>query len=167
MQKVMIVEDDRTIQDELALLLENEGYCPLVEEVAWSTVMLVFPLCFLALALTMTAATILTIQQLSESERYRRQFELLRKLGMERREMARILRKQFAIYYTMPAVPPVLIGVPFILHLASMPEPGVMEGINSPAAITGIVLGVFFLVYAVYIVMAFAGLKKNVLPQGL
>ncbi len=30
MQKVMIVEDDGAIRDELALLLENEGYCPLV-----------------------------------------------------------------------------------------------------------------------------------------
>lgn len=30
MQKVMIVEDDGTIRDELALLLANEGYCPAV-----------------------------------------------------------------------------------------------------------------------------------------
>ena len=37
------------------------------------TVLFVFPLFYLALALTMTAATILTIQQLSETERYRRQ----------------------------------------------------------------------------------------------
>ena len=39
--------------------------------------MLVFPLFYLALVLTMVAATILTIQQLSETGRYRRQFELL------------------------------------------------------------------------------------------
>ncbi len=134
------------------------------EEMAWSTAMLVFPLCFLALALTMTAATILTIQQLSESGHYRLQFELLRKLGMEHREMAKILRKQFTIYYAMPAVPPVLIGVPFILHLANAPEPGVMVGINSPAAITGMALGMFFLIYGIYIVLAYTSLKKNVLP---
>lgn len=138
-----------------------------IEEVAWSTVMLVFPLCFLALALAMTAAAILTIQQLSESGRYRRQFELLRRLGMERREMSAALRKQFTVYYAMPAVPPVLIGVPFILHLAKAPEPGVMVGINSPAAITGIALGMFFLIYGIYIVLAYTGLKKNVLPRGL
>lgn len=48
----------------------------------------------------MTAATILTIQQLSESDRYSRQFELLRKLGMGRREMSKALGWQFAIYYS-------------------------------------------------------------------
>ena len=50
-------------------------------ENAASYAMLVFPLYYLALVLTMVAATILTIQQLSEAGRYRRQFELLRKLA--------------------------------------------------------------------------------------
>ena len=118
-----------------------------------------------ALALTMTAATILTIQQLSESGHYRRQFELLRKLGMGRREMSKALGRQFAIYYAMPAVPPVLIGVPFILNLARAPEPGVMVGANSPAAIVITALMLFFLIYAVYILLAYTSLKRNVLPE--
>ena len=134
-------------------------------EEAVQTVLFVFPLFYLALALTMTAATILTIQQLSETERYRRQFQLLQKLGMDRREMARTLRNQFAIYYVLPAVPPVLIGTPFILHLASAPEPGVMVGMSSPLAIVAISLGLFFLIYAIYILLAYTSLRRNVLPQ--
>ncbi len=134
-------------------------------EEAAQTVLVVFPLFYLALALTMTAATILTIQQLSETERYKRQFQLLQKLGMDRREMARTLRNQFAIYYVLPAVPSVLIGVPFILHLASAPEPGVMVGMSSPLAIVTISLGIFFLIYAIYILLAYTSLKRNVLPK--
>ena len=134
-------------------------------EEAAQTVLVVFPLFYLALALTMTAATILTIQQLSETERYKRQFQLLQKLGMDRREMARTLRNQFAIYYVLPAVPPVLIGAPFILHLASAPEPGVMVGMSSPLAIVTISLGLFFLIYAIYILLAYTSLKRNVLPK--
>lgn len=133
-------------------------------EVASQTVLIVFPLYYLALALTMTAATILTIQQLSESERYRRQFALLQKLGMDRREMAKALRTQFAVYYTLPAVPPVLIGVPFILHLARLPEPGVMVGMSSPGVIAAASLVIFFLIYAIYILLAYTSLKRNVLP---
>ena len=133
-------------------------------EEAAQTVLVVFPLFYLALALTMTAATILTIQQLSETERYRRQFQLLQKLGMDRREMAKALGRQFAIYYALPAVPPVLIGVPFILHLASAPEPGVMVGMSSPLAIVTISLGIFFLIYAIYILLAYTSLKRNVMP---
>ena len=134
-------------------------------EVASQTALCVFPLFYLALALTMTAATILTIQQLSETERYRRQFQLLKKLGMDRREMAKALGHQFAIYYALPAVPPVLIGVPFILHLAHAPEPGVMVGMSSPGVIVTISLGIFFLIYAIYILLAYTSLKRNVLPK--
>ena len=134
-------------------------------EEAVQTVLFVFPLFYLALALTMTAATILTIQQLSETERYKRQFQLLQKLGMDRREMAKALGHQFAIYYALPAVPPVLIGIPFILHLSHAPEPGVMVGMNSPGAIVLISLGIFFLIYAIYILLAYTSLKRNVLPK--
>lgn len=134
-------------------------------ELASMTTITVFPLYYLALALTMTAATILTIQQLSESEHYRRQFQLLQKLGMDRREMLKALRTQFTIYYTMPAIPPILIGIPFLLTLAKAPEPGVMVGANSPAAITVMALGIFFLIYAIYILVAYTSLKRNVLPE--
>ena len=134
-------------------------------EEAAQTVLVVFPLFYLALALTMTAATILTIQQLSETERYKKQFQLLQKLGMDRREMAKALGHQFAIYYALPAVPPVLIGIPFILHLSRAPEPGVMVGMNSPGAIVAISLGIFFLIYAIYILLAYTSLRRNVLPQ--
>ncbi len=134
-------------------------------QVAAQAVLVCFPLYYLALALMLTAVTILTIQQLSETERFRRQFALLRKLGMDRREMARALGRQFALYYSLPAVPAVLIAASFIVHLAMMPEPGVMVGWNSPAAITAVSLGVFFLIYAVYILLAYTGMRRNVLPN--
>ena len=142
-------------------------YASVYEEktAAYMTALTVLPLYYLALALTMTAATILTIQQLGESRHYRRQFALLDKMGMDAGEMAKALRTQFAIYYAMPAVPPLLIGIPFILNLAKQPEPEIMVGLSSPAAIVAIALVVFFLVYAVYIGVAYISLKKNVLPE--
>ena len=112
-----------------------------------------------------TAAVTLLSQQPSETERYKRQFQLLQKLGMDRQEMAKVLGHQFTIYYALPAVPPILIGVPFILHLASAPEPGVMVGMNSPLSIVTISLGIFFLIYAIYILLAYTSLMRNVLPQ--
>ena len=134
-------------------------------EAASMSAMVVFPLYYLALVLTMTAATILTVQQLSETDRYRGQFALLRKLGMDRREMRRALGCQFAIYYAMPALPPALIAVPFLLNLGGAVEPGTMTGIYHPAAITALALGLFCLIYLFYILMAYTSLKRNVLPQ--
>ncbi|MCI8828865.1 MAG: ABC transporter permease [Ruminiclostridium sp.] len=134
------------------------------EAAAW-TATTVFPFYFLALALSMTAATILTIQQLSESERYRRQFGLLQKLGMDRGEMSRALGRQLGIYYALPAIPPLFIGIPFILNLANATEPGVMVGASSPGAIVAIALALFFLIYAIYVLLAYTSLKRNVLPD--
>lgn len=134
-------------------------------EAASMSAMVVFPLYYLALVLTMTAATILTVQQLSETDRYRGQLALLRKLGMDRREMRRALGCQFAIYYAMPALPPALIAVPFLLNLGGAVEPGTMTGIYHPAAITALALGLCCLIYLFYILMAYTSLKRNVLPQ--
>lgn len=134
-------------------------------EVAAMTAITIFPLYFLALALTMTAATILTIQQLGECRHYKIQYQLLQKLGMERREMAQTLRTQFAIYYTLPAIPPLFISIPFLLHTAGATEPGVMTGVFSPAMIILSTLLLFFLIYSIYILMAYTTLKRNVLPE--
>lgn len=134
-------------------------------EMASFIAMTVFPLYFLAIALMMTTVTILTIQQLSEAKHYRQQFLLLEKLGMDRREMGKALRKQFALYYLMPAIPPVLISVPVIRDLTGSVEPGDLVGISSPAMIVGSSLVLFFLVYAVYIGIAYSSLKREVLPE--
>lgn len=134
------------------------------QESAVQSATIVFPLYYLALVLTMTSATILTIQQLSETDRYRRQFGLLAKLGMDRREMARTLRRQFAIYYAMPALPPLLISVPFLVGMGGALDPGVLNGTGHLLAIVGTTLGIFFFLYFIYILMAYTSLKRNVLP---
>lgn len=131
---------------------------------AWSA-MMVFPLFYLALTLAMTAATVLTVQQLSEAGRYRRQFELLCKLGMDSGEMRRVLFRQLAIYYLMPVVPPVLVAIPFILDMCNGVEPGTLVGANSPPIILAVSLGLFFLVYLIYTVVAYISMKRNVLPE--
>lgn len=127
--------------------------------------MIIFPLFYLALVLTMVAATILTIQQLSETDRYRRQFELLRKLGMDRREMKQVLGRQFAIYYAMPVIPPLLISVPFLFGMGGVFDPGVITGLGQLCLIVGTTLGLFFCIYLLYILLAYTSLCRNVLPE--
>lgn len=138
--------------------------CSLYDAAAWSA-MSVFPLFYLALTLAMTAATVLTVQQLSEAGRYRCQFELLRKLGMDGQEMRRTLFRQFSVYYLMPVIPPVLIAIPFILDMCNAVEPGTMVGASSPPVILAVSLGLFFLVYLLYTVVAYRNMKRNVLPD--
>ena len=128
------------------------------------TAAIVFPLYYLALILTMTAAAILTVQQLAETARYQRQFSLLNQLGMERRDMKSALRRQLAVYYVMPAIPPVLIGTPMIFSVGNAVEPGTLTGASHPLVIIGTSLALFFLIYFIYILTAYIRLKKDVLP---
>ncbi len=134
-------------------------------QAAAGTASTVFPMYYLALVLAMTAATILTIQQLGEARHYRQQFALLKKLGMDGQEMGKALRTQFAIYYLMPAIPPVLVGIPVIKSLADAVEPGTMVGIYHPLVIIGMALGMFFLIYGIYILLAYSSMKRSVLPE--
>ena len=39
-----------------------------------------------------------------------------------------------------------------------------MVGVNSPGIIVAISLGIFFLIYAIYILLAYNSLKRSVLP---
>lgn len=126
--------------------------------------LIVFPLYYLALMLTMVAATILTIQQLSETNVYRRQFTLLGKLGMSPREMKQILCRQFVIFYAMPAIPPLLISIPFLAALGNAVTPGELSGPGQILSIIGATLGVFFFIYLIYILIAFTSLRRNALP---
>lgn len=79
--------------------------------------------------------------------------------------MVQALRRQFAIYYTMPAVPPVLIGVPFTLNLGQGVEPGTMVGQYRPDLLALLTLALFFAIYLLYILLAYHSLKRNVLPE--
>ena len=155
------IQDNRSGEDFDTLYAKSQSE----RDAASMTAIFVFPLYYLALILIMTSATILTIQQLSECSHYHRQFCLLQKLGMDRKEMYQVLRQQFTIYYTMPAIPPLLIGIPFILNLGNEIEPGILVGTSHPLVITGITLGLFFLIYSIYIIIAYTSLKRNVLPK--
>jgi hypothetical protein len=124
---------------------------------------LVYPMFYLALVLTMVAASILTIQLLSESRRYKRQYALLHNLGMEQREMERSFFRQFALFFAMPTVPPIMIAVPFTLALVGTTDPGVINGTAHIWSIIGLALGLFFTIYLVYICAAYISFKKSVL----
>ncbi len=125
----------------------------------------IFPLFYLALVLTLVSATILTVQQLSQGPRFARQFGLLEKLGMDRREMARTLRRQLAVYYAMPALPPLLISVPLLVAMGHSFEPGTIAGAWQLAGILGVTLGLFFLIYLLYVLTAYSSLRRSVLPD--
>lgn len=153
--------DNISINDYYALYSKAQ----VERENASMSAMIVYPLYYLALVLTMVAVTILTIQLLSETERYKRQYTLLENLGMDHREMERSLSRQFALFYTMPALPPLIISIPFIFGLGGELDEGVLSGVGQLWSIVGITLALFFGIYLVYILAAYSSFKKNILTN--
>lgn len=57
-----------------------------------------FPLEYIALIFVFVAVTILAVQQLSDSGKYRFRYDVLKKLGMKRREVDRVIFRQLAYF---------------------------------------------------------------------
>jgi hypothetical protein len=134
-------------------------------ENATMNAIIVFPLFYLALVLTMVSATILTIQLLSDTNRYRRQYALLNNLGMAREEMRRALRRKFTLFYAMPTVPPVAICLIFMGWMGTLFDAGTIVSLWHLWGMIGLALGIFFTIYLIYIAASFSSFKRNVLPE--
>jgi hypothetical protein len=134
-------------------------------ENATMNAMFVFPLFYLALVLTMTSATILTIQLLSDTGRYRKQYALLNNLGMAREEMNRALRRKFTLFYAMPTLPPVVICAVFMSWMGSVFDAGTISSLGHLWGMIGLTLGIFSAIYLIYIAASYSSFKRSVLPE--
>ena len=135
------------------------------EESGQQSALILVPLFYLSLSFALTAVTVLTVLLLSEMDRTRRQFVLLSQLGMSRRSMDRTLFRQSLLFYLMPAVPPVLITIPFIIALSNMSHPGVLTGLHAPPVLLALTLGLFALIYLLYILVASCTFRRSVLSE--
>ena len=80
---------------------------------------LIFPLIYVGLVFLCVALTVLAVQQLSDSGKYKYRYQLLGKLGMRTKELNQIIFRQLVIYYICPFAGAVLLSggiVGFISH---------------------------------------------------
>ena len=75
-----------------------------------------FPLEYIALIFVFVAVTILAVQQLSDSEKYRFRYDVLKKLGMKRQEVDRVIFRQLAMFYLVPAVAAMVISSVIVIY---------------------------------------------------
>lgn len=147
-------------------ILTMGGYDVMVREIVADQMRgiisaLTFPLSYIALVFLCVAMTILAVQQLSDSNRYRYRYDVLRKLGMGQKELNRIVFKQLLIYYMVPvavaiilsAVIAVFAGNRFVFYTGAA---------DTGFSYFGISLLVFGGVYVLYFVATYLGFLKNI-----
>lgn len=119
-----------------------------------------FSAIYISLILTMISATLLAIQQLSESEKYKYRYKILRELGMDEMDINKIIFKQVFLYFAIPLVIPILISIPIVLCIGNIFTLGVtyQEIIKNICMISSI----FLIVYSIYFVATDVQFEKNI-----
>ncbi len=115
---------------------------------------------YVALIFVMATATLLAIQQLSDSEKYKYRYELLKKLGVEELQINRTIFKQLLFYFVIPMALPIIISIPVTLGISHIFTIAVtMQEIFKNI---GIVLGMLILVYGIYFIATDVQFDRNI-----
>ena len=133
----------------------------LISEIKYMLSSITFPCFYIGLVFLCAAFTVLAVQQLSDSAKYKFRYGVLEQLGLNRREKEQIIWKQLAAYYLCPALfagvisgmISVFISYKFIFFT------GVKASVLRYFAASS---GLFFGIYALYFVATYVGFKRNV-----
>ena len=115
---------------------------------------------YIALIFVMATATMLAIQQLSDSEKYKYRYELLKKLGMDEKEINKTIFKQLLFYFAIPMLLPIIISIPTILIISQIFTIAVT--IEEILKNIGIVIGMLILVYGIYFIATDVQFDRNI-----
>lgn len=133
----------------------------LISEIKYMLSSITFPCFYIGLVFLCAAFTVLAVQQLSDSAKYKFRYGVLEQLGLNRREKEQIIWKQLAAYYLCPALfagvisgmISVFISYKFIFFT------GVKASVLRYFATS---CGLFLGIYALYFVATYVGFKRNV-----
>lgn len=133
----------------------------LIPEIKYMLASIIIPLFYIGLVFVCVAVTVLSVQQLSDSVKYKFRYDVLGKLGMGQREKNRLILKQLAAYYLCPAILAIIISGKMILFVSKRFV--AMTGVPALAGefcAKSILL--FFGIYLVYFTVTYIGFKRNV-----
>lgn len=132
-----------------------------IPELRVMLVSIILPLFYIGLVFVSVAMTVLSVQQLSDSEKYQFRYDLLEKMGVKKSEIRRLIRKQLMAYYLCPVFLAVIISGKLILSLSGTFVKA--TGVQTSAGIyfaKG--MGLFLGIYLVYFIVTYISYKRNV-----
>lgn len=130
------------------------------QETMFAVASLIFPLVYISLVFLCVALTILAVQQLSDSGKYRFRYDVLGKLGESEKQIAGIVGKQLLIYYMIPALFAILISSGISI-LAGNKFVQLTGATGNGLYYFGLSLLLFFGGYVVYYLATYIGFVRN------
>ena len=132
-----------------------------IVEVGLALVSMAFVLAYIGIVFLCSALTILAVQQLSDSSKYKFRYSILKQLGLSRRETNRVVLKQLGVYYMCPFVISIVLSM-FIGLFASerfVYYTGIQAGIFQYYLLAVLV---FAVIYLVYFIVTYVGFLRNI-----
>lgn len=122
---------------------------------------------YLALIFIVTGATILVTQILSDSQKNKKQYDILRHIGMNAQAVNQIVNKQLAAFFLLPVIPAVIISSSLVLISMSVMQPEshtfpVFQGTGWILGSIASAAGLLFILYGIYFVAVCKNYKKNI-----
>lgn len=119
-------------------------------------------ICFyLALIFIAVVGTILAIQSLSDSTKYKYRYQVLSKLGVGDNELYKIVFKQLIIYFIFPVVYPIIVSFCTIMSMNKLFQITLTnEFIYLGYFIESLL--VFLVIYIIYFLATYYGFKRNI-----
>ena len=120
-----------------------------------------FILLYIAFIFTAIVATILAIQTLSDSAKYKYNYSILSKLGVEQSQIYKTIRKQLLILFLFPVIYPIIIDISVTTSLNGLLNPVLSSEYSYLYAIL-YSLSLFLFIYLIYFIATYFGYKKNI-----
>ena len=122
-----------------------------------------FPLFYIGLVFLCVAFTVLSVQQLSDSNKYKFRYQILNKLGMGKKKIRNVVAKQLFLYYLCPVILSVIISAVFILYVGR--QFVIYTGIHTEWILYfGISFVSFLGIYVLYFAVTYFQFNKNIEP---
>ena len=133
----------------------------LLEETRFVITAVSYPLLYIGIVFLCVAMTILSVQQLGDSAKYKFRYRVLSKLGLTEREINRVVLRQLLIYYLCPALAAAFLSGAvsvFASHKFIF-----YTGTHTPVLYYyGVSLVLFLAVYLLYFLATYIEFKKNI-----
>ncbi|GAA0070935.1 ABC transporter permease [Clostridium sardiniense] len=119
---------------------------------------------YLGIVLLMISLTVLALQQLADSIEHKDRFNVLKKLGVEEKEISNIILKQISIYFIIPIFIAIIGFIIFIYNYAVIFNSEISAYIGEKSFILNIKIALVLIVsiYISYFIATYYTFKRNI-----
>lgn len=151
--------NENTISEQVNYLSFNTKFDWLAEGLM-QIITFTFTLFYIAAILSFVSATVLAIQQMSDVWKQKKSYEMLWKMGVDKREIYKLMRKQIAINFFVPFIIPVIYIFPIIISVDRLFEKSYSNDSMLPLALMSIIF--YLVIYICYYTLAYVNSKRSI-----